>query len=138
MTSRAVIENKISSIRKYLSLLEYFKQFKASELEGRIELKGAVERYLYLVVQSTIDLAEAVISFRSLRKPTTMAETFRILAEEQLLSTEVAARLVRMVGFRNILAHDYETVNFTIVYEILHHRLGDIEDVLKALLPILN
>jgi len=52
------------------------------EIQDDIDLKGAVERHLYLAAQSTIDLAEALIAFRNLRKPATIAEIFRILQEE--------------------------------------------------------
>ena len=103
MTSRDVIENKISSTRKFLGLLDRYRGYSKDEIQEDIDLKGAVERYLYLAAQSTIDLAEAVI--RNLRKPATMAESFRILQEEGLLSAELAGKLTRMAAFRNILAH---------------------------------
>jgi uncharacterized protein YutE (UPF0331/DUF86 family) len=58
MTSFNLIENKISSTRKYLSILERYEKYSKEEVENNIDIRGAVERYLYLVVQSTIDLAE--------------------------------------------------------------------------------
>ena len=36
---------------------------------------------------------------------------------------------VRMIGFRNILVHDYLQVDRSIVYDVLRHRLPDIEDI---------
>ena len=77
MTSRDVIENKISSTRKFLGLLDRYQGYSKAKIQEDIDLKGAIERYLYLAAQSAIDLAEALIAFKNLRKPATMAESFR-------------------------------------------------------------
>lgn len=128
MTSIVVIENKVSSIRKYLKILERYKKCTRREIEENVDIRGAVERYLYLVAQSSIDLAEAIIAYRRFRKPSTMGEAFHILHEEGVISARLRDKLIGMVGFRNIMAHDYEKIDYDIVYEVLHERLGAIED----------
>jgi uncharacterized protein YutE (UPF0331/DUF86 family) len=133
MTNFNVIENKISSVQKYLKILERYKEYSREEVEKNFDVRGATERYLYLAIQSTIDLAEAVISFKNFRKPTTMAEIFIILSEEGVIDREFAEKLVKMVGFRNIIAHDYEEINYDIVYDILHHRLEDIKKFIEII-----
>jgi len=131
MTNTAVIENKISVVKKYLKTLERYTKYSQKEIESNVDIKGAVERYLYLAVQATIDLAEAVVSFRHFRKPTTLREGFDILHEEDILDDNLAEQLTKMVGFRNIIVHDYEEVDYDVVYDILHNRLKDIEAFLK-------
>lgn len=131
MTNFAVIENKISSIKKYLKILERYQRYSVQEIEKNVDIRGAVERYLYLVSQATIDLAGAIISFKNLRKPATMSEGFYILNGENIIPNELTEKLVKMVGFRNIIAYDYEKINYDIVYDILHQRLKDIEDFIK-------
>ena len=71
-----------------------------------------MERYLDIAIQSTIDLAEAIISYRNFRKPATMTEAFYILNEEELISQELTKKPVKMAGFRNIIAHDYEKIDY--------------------------
>jgi uncharacterized protein YutE (UPF0331/DUF86 family) len=133
MTSRDVIENKISSTRKYLGVLERYKGYSKAQVYEDIDLKGAVERYPYLAAQSAIDLAEALITFKNLRKPTTMAESFRILQEAGMLPAELAENLVRMTGFRNILAHAYEDVDPDILYDVLQKRLTNLAEFLDKI-----
>jgi len=128
-----VIENKISATQKYLKILERYQKYSREEIEENIDIKGAIERYLYLAIQSTIDLAEAVISFKNFRKPTTMAESFIILSEEGIINKELAEQLIKMVGFRNIIAHDYEEIDYDIVYDVLRHRLKDIEKFIEII-----
>jgi len=128
MSNRAIIENKISHIRKYLRILDGYQKYSRKEIEENIDLKGAVERYLYLAVQATIDLSEAAVAYKNFRKPTTMSESFYILNEEKIISNELTEKLVKMTGFRNAVAHDYEKLNYEIVYDVLQNRLKDIEE----------
>jgi uncharacterized protein YutE (UPF0331/DUF86 family) len=133
MTDLSVIENKLSSVKKYLSILGNFTRYSKDNLENDLVIRGAVERYLYLVCQSSIDLAEAVISYKKLRKPTTMSESFYILGEEKLINEKLVQKMAKLVGFRNIMAHDYEKVDYNIVYDILHARLKEVEEFLDSI-----
>lgn len=128
MSNLIVIENKISSIKKYLKILDGYKKYSKEEIENDINIKGALERYLYLAAQATIDLAEAVIAYKKFRKPTTLSESFHILNEEKITSKELTEKMVGMTGFRNIVAHDYEKINYDLVYRVLQSGLKDIEE----------
>lgn len=138
MTTISVVENKISAIKKYLNILDKYRKYTKEQIEQDLGIRGALERYLYLVVQSAIDLAEAVVAFKNFRKPTTTSESFRILNEEDVISTELAEKLVKMVGFRNVLAHDYEDIDYDIVYDVLHEKYKDIERLIEQVKKNLN
>lgn len=133
MTTFTVIENKISAVKKYLKILERYKKYSKKNIVDNIDIRGAVERYLYLAVQATIDLAEAVISYKKFRKPTTMSEAFDILNEEKIIPKKLTEKLVKMTGFRNVIAHDYAKIDYDKVYGVLHHELKDIKDFLDYL-----
>lgn len=132
MTNIAVLENKISALKKYLKILTAYKKYAQQELEHDLNLRGAVERYLYLAAQTAIDLAEAVIAYKGFRKPTTMSEAFFILQEEGIIGQDVADAMAKMTGFRNIIAHDYERLDYGIVYDVLQNRISDIENFLDT------
>lgn len=138
MSNLTVIETKISHIQKYLKLLQRYKKFSQKDLENNPDLKGALERYLYLATQATIDLGEAVIAFKDLRKPGTYTEVFYILDEEEFISKELSEKLVAMTKFRNIVAHDYEKIDFGILYDALKNRLDDIGEFIKVVESKLN
>jgi len=127
MSSLKVIENKISAIQKYLKILDRYKKYSQKEIEEDITIRGALERYLYLAVQATIDLADAVIAYRGFRKPTTFRESFAILNEEEIIPLDLTEIMVDMVGFRNAVTHDYENLDYDTVYDVLKNRLQDIE-----------
>lgn len=133
MTSISVIESKVSSIQKYLKVLRTFQRYPQNKLEGDLVLRGAVERYLYLISQAVIDLAESVIAFKDFRRPATYSDAFHILHEEELINTGLTEKLIKMAGFRNIIAHDYEDLDFGIIYDVLQNHLQDIEDFLVVI-----
>jgi uncharacterized protein YutE (UPF0331/DUF86 family) len=133
MTNFTVLENKISAIKQYLNILDRYRKMEFDEIINDIDKKGAVERYLYLAVQATIDLAEAFVSFKNFRKPTTMSEAFYILNEENIISTDLTEQMVKMTGFRNVIAHDYEKVDYSIVKNILENGLDDIIEFLAII-----
>lgn len=37
-----------------------------------------------------------------------------------------------MVGFRNVIAHDYTKLDYDVVYDVLHKRLVDIDEFLNV------
>lgn len=138
MTGVAVIESKISSILKYLKILKGYQHYSEEKLENDLTLRGAIERYLYLLSQAAIDLAESLIAFKDFRRPTTYSEAFHILQEERLISADLTEKLINMARFRNIIAHDYEDLDFGIIYDILQNHLQDIEDFLLVIKDKLN
>lgn len=133
MSSIEVIELKISSILKYLKLLKKNSGYTAKEFENDPILKGGMERYLYLAVQTTIELAEAIIAFKNLRRPSMYREAFEILKEENIIKSSLTEKLIKMTGFRNAISHDYESFDSQKLHSVLKNNLKDIEDFLKAI-----
>ena len=133
MTTINVIEQQISSIREYLKILKDCRKYSRSQIENENIVRGAIERFLYLLSQEVIHTAEAIISFKKFRRPDTYAEAFRILNEENFISLDLSLRLIEVAKFRNIIAHDYKKINYDTVYDILHNGLKDVEAFLKEI-----
>ena len=83
---------------------------------------------LQRTIQSTIDLAFHVISSEKYGVPKNLKDAFQILKDKKIIDHELADKLSRMVGFRNIVVHEYENVNLDVLEYILKHRLKDIEN----------
>ncbi len=134
MTNIDVLKRKLSQIQKYFAILEPLRKFSKEKIQNNDIIYGAVERYLYLLCQATIDFAEAVISYTNLRKPGTYGEIFEILSEGNgLISRPLAVKMKKMTGFRNILTHEYGVVDFETVYRILKKDSNDIQIFIKKI-----
>ncbi len=133
MTDITTAENRIALLQKYLKILEEYQKHSKEDLLNNTTLKGAVERYLHLACQAAIDLADVIISLKTLRKPATMRESFEILAEEKIIDQDLKIKMSNLVGFRNILVHEYDELNYTIVEDVLHVKLEDIKEFISAI-----
>ena len=133
MTNINVLENQISEVKKYLTIVGRYAKLSRRAIEDDINLRGAAERYLYLVCQALIDLAESYIAFRNFRKPGSMSEIFYILEEEKVIAAKMREKMVNMVGFRNYLAHDYGKIDYEIVEDVLTNGLKDIQQFCRTI-----
>ena len=133
MTSLDVIENGISKVKKYLNILQGYYIHTYEEIVNDRTLRGAIERYLYLLAQSSLDLAEALISYKRLRRPATFSECFEILNEAKFIDTDLMHKMVKMAKFRNVITRNYEELDYEIVYDIFKNRLIDIEDFINVI-----
>lgn len=127
MTSISIIENKISQIKKYRKIVKKLAKFSKNEIQKNDLVKGSVERYLYLICQACIDLASIIVSYKKERKPLDQKDSFMILVEEKVISSKMAEFMIKLVGFRNVLAHEYTKVNYDIVVDILNEGVKDID-----------
>ena len=57
-----------------------------------------------------------------------MGKTFDILCEAGMISADLAGRMKKAVGFRNIAVHNYESINWAIVYTIATAHIRDFEE----------
>lgn len=133
MTNISVLENKISEIQKNLKILESYQKIDRKKIMADFNLKGAMERYLSLAVQATIDLADAYISYRKFRKPTDMKEIFEILYENKIIGPDLNQKLGEMVGFRNALIHGYDNLDYDVVFNVLYKESKDIKKFIKII-----
>jgi len=133
MTNIGVIENRISLARKYIKILSRYRKYSQKEIEGDIDIRGAAERYLFLAVQATIDVAESAVAYKKLRKPTTMSEAFYILNEENIIQVRLVEKMISMTGFRNVITHGYDKLDYGVVVRIIQKDYKDMLDFLKKI-----
>jgi uncharacterized protein YutE (UPF0331/DUF86 family) len=67
-----------------------------------------------------------VIADRGLAPPDSAREAFAALARHGLLEPELASRLGRAAGLRNVLVHDYVRVEPGRLVHVLQVGLGDL------------
>jgi uncharacterized protein YutE (UPF0331/DUF86 family) len=89
-------------------------------------------------IQACIDMAQVVIAYKKLSLPNSYKMCFTILAKENILSSQTAEKMEKIVGFRNIAVHEYQEINKNILKNILDHHFGDFKEFYDQILKIFN
>jgi uncharacterized protein YutE (UPF0331/DUF86 family) len=77
-------------------------------------------------------VASHIVSDESLGEPEANRELFDLLARGGWLDADLARRLSRMAGFRNVLVHGYSDVDLAVVEDVVRNRLEDLLDFVQA------
>ena len=88
---------------------------------------------MLVTVQSSIDIATEIIAMKGLRRPASYRDTFVILAEEGVLTRDLARHLSDLAGFRNVLVHSYYDLDLAQVYGILTRDLPVLREFLSEI-----
>ena len=114
-----ILEQNIQNLNKFRESvsLEDLKQRKFDEWALRY---GFLES-----IQIIIDISCHFVSYYNLGKPSNYSECVELIARHDYISSEMKNKLIGMIGLRNILIHEYTTVNLEILYGLLEN-LDDI------------
>lgn len=129
-----LVGQKLDSLRRCLGRIESWLPDTASGLAEDVDAQDIISLNLTRAIQLCVDLAAHYLVDDALRPvPQTMGQTFQLLAEDHLIEQPLADNLTRAVGFRNIMIHDYQRVNWEIVHALCNERLPDFKVYAKAL-----
>jgi uncharacterized protein YutE (UPF0331/DUF86 family) len=120
-----VILNKAASIERCLHRIEEEYAGNEQNLVGNQTKQDAIVLNLQRACETAIDLAMYVVSQRKLGVPQDSRDAFILLQTAGLLASDLAARMQRMVGFRNVAVHEYTRLNIEIVHSIVTKQLDD-------------
>lgn len=119
--------NKKESIERCIRQIRLYYQ-KPSDLpfEEDYFKQDAIAVNLQRVAEQAIDLANHVIRKRKLGLPKESRDSFGILAEAHVIPPELAGKPQGMVGFRNVLVHEYQRLDIDILVDVIEHHLDDL------------
>ena len=128
-----MLAEKAAVIERHLSRVEEKLPADPEELIPATDASDAVILHLWQAVQTAIDLAVSACIHFQLGSPSGYGAAFQRLAGAGHLDRALAARLVRAAGFRNVVAHAYDSLDMTRVYRAAREGPADLRAFLKAL-----
>jgi uncharacterized protein YutE (UPF0331/DUF86 family) len=135
---REKIAEKLAELKHYADFLESYQDRSEDQIEDDYTLRGAVERYLQIAIECTLDIGEMIIAYEGLRKAGTYREVMLRLGDAGILEKGFASRFSLAAGFRNILVHHYTTVDVKETYKHLQGDLDDFRDFAAAIAKYLE
>ncbi len=126
MPDKDILIEKTNHMQRCLKRIGDVTAFKPESLENQ-DIQDIVVFNLQRAIQAAIDMAVHIVTSEGWGVAKTVNENFTILAKQHVISNELAERLRKMVGFRNIAIHDYSELDIKILKQILKHSLQDLE-----------
>lgn len=138
--TRQKIFEKIQQLDEYLSHLKQLRKEMKSEKAflDDFHFYGLVERYLQLSCQVIIDTLNLLIIEEGIEKPDSGQEIVSFVFNKGIISENLSSRLEGVVGFRNILVHEYGKIDRKRVYYYLMNNLEDFEIFKKEILTLIK
>lgn len=121
-----VVVNKVQSIQRCVLRAREEHQAAGGHFLEDYTRQDAAILNITRACEQAIDLANHLIRSERLGIPTDSAESFGLLVKAGILSTELAEKLKKMVGFRNTVILEYQVVDVNIVEAVIKSGLVDL------------
>lgn len=132
-SDRETLTRKLGYLQKNLDLLQEYRKQSQKEIFSDLSKKFALERLLQIAVESVTDCARLLVAIEDWRRLRDERDAWVILAEQNVITKDLAEKITKAKGFRNILVHEYVEVDPDLVYKNLQTGLQDLENFAKAL-----
>ena len=131
---RGVLAERAMAVERHLRRVADRLPDSAAGMQPATDASDAVILHLWQATQIVIDLAMAACLWLKLGTPATYADAFRLLQNAGVIGdAALADRLVRAAGFRNVVAHAYETLDMQRVHDAARRGPQDLVAFLALL-----
>ena len=133
MVDRDVVLRKCEAIEHHSSRLRSKQPLVAASLAADESLRNDVCFDLLQAIQACIDLAVHACTHESLGVPETPAAAFALLERHGVISAQLASKLAKPAGLRNLIVHRYVDILVPRLTEAIATGLGDLDEFATAL-----
>ena len=125
-----IVNKKLASITTYLNDLFPHREISFEEFMKR---HYEIERLLELLVMTASDIVFHLISARGEPVPASYRAAFLRAGETGIISRELSNSLALSAGLRNILAHEYEEIDYRLLHKSIPAAIRDFTTLVKEL-----
>lgn len=122
---------KYDCIARCIQRIESKKPFSPEELANNFDLQDIITTNVTRMVQVAVDVCTMILSRSPAAVPGDMGACFGVVAALGWIDANTAARMRRAVGLRNIIIHEYESVDWNVLHRVTHQHLDDVKSFVK-------
>ncbi len=134
MVDRDLVLVKASSVRRHLDRVTEKRDTDLRTFMRDIDRQESILFNLQMAIQNCIDIAAHIISDEGFGVPGSTNEMFYLLQEKGYIDTEITEKMVKAVGFRNLIVHEYGKVELQQVFEVAQDNIEDLNEYLRSIL----
>jgi uncharacterized protein YutE (UPF0331/DUF86 family) len=133
-----VVRTKLESLSRCILRIEDKTPASLDAFRSDVDAQDIIVLNLERAVQLCVDLGSHALLDCSVSSPDSMAATFLALGEAGVLTRDLAQRMSKAAGFRNIAVHEYASMDWSIVYSIITTQLDDFREFAAAFVKIIQ
>lgn len=122
---KLIMLSKLESLNRCITRIESKQPDSVASLMSKLDDQDVIVLNLERAIQTCVDIAALAIADLDIKTPTTMAESFTALHRNRIISDEIAEKMRKSVGFRNVAVHQYSDINWDTVFDIITNHLDD-------------
>jgi uncharacterized protein YutE (UPF0331/DUF86 family) len=124
---------KAGSVKSHLNRVIEKRNVDLDSFIKDIDRQESILFNIQTAVQNCIDIAAHIISEESFGVPGSTTEMLYILEKNGYLDKDLTLKMVKAVGFRNLIVHEYGKIELEQAYEIAQNDINDLNEYLKAI-----
>ncbi|MFH1338479.1 MAG: DUF86 domain-containing protein [Candidatus Omnitrophota bacterium] len=133
MVDKNVIISRVEQIDKHLDKLNPYISLTYEQFLKDSITQDVVEYNLFQIVNHIVDVVEHIVVDEDYGLPSTSYEAIQIFLDKEVIDKTDLKLLKEMIGFRNVVGHEYININKEIVYNILKSNLPDIKRIVSKI-----
>lgn len=125
--------DKLKQLEQNLIILEKIKKdYSLEDIQSDKIDEWGLRYGLLESIQIIIDISCHLVAEKNLGVPKSYSDCINLLITNKYLDADTGKKVIRMVGLRNLLVHDYGIVNLDKLFSYLDN-LGDIKDFINQI-----
>ena len=117
MIDRDILLSKAEAIRRHIKRVIDKRNVDIEAFIKDIDRQESILFNLQMAIQNYIDMAAHIISEEGLGIPGSASEMFYLLEENGYLDHDITEKMIKAVGFRNIMVHEYGRIDLKQVFQ---------------------
>ncbi len=130
---QVIFSQKLESLRRCIQRVEEKTPSNVNQLIQDPDIQDILVLNLTRAVQLCVDIGSHVISESDESAPTTMGDVFSTLQTLGAITPATCLSMQKAVGFRNVAVHNYDVINWEIVFAICQKFLADFRRFAKEI-----
>lgn len=131
-----ILLNKAAIIERCLKRIDEDYRGDKEGIRKDFTRQDAIILNLQRACEAAIDGAMHLVRVNKLGIPQESRDAFQFLEKAEILPEGLSNKMQAMVGFRNIVVHDYQKLNLEILESILDERLVDFKKYVEIILNV--
>ncbi|MEA2082383.1 MAG: DUF86 domain-containing protein [Elusimicrobiota bacterium] len=124
-----IILNKKESIERCIKQIRFYYALKSGTAFKEDFLRqDAIALNLQRACEQAIDLANHIIKIQKLGLPKESRDSFQLLSKNKIIPEKMGQNLEKMVGFRNVLIHEYKQLDIALMIDVIENHLDELID----------